>query len=160
MKKEQKIKLLSIIKNTLIPAIIEVQVTELYPVKYNFAISDSWHIKIQTNQIILFEKEGDNARVLRAMRATMAGEGYIIPTLSEPLELDVQKIEEWKFRPYGENNLINLPDLLIKLGESMKEYLQEAEKYQKKINSIFKFSENLSLPSSRNVLIEKSRANA
>lgn len=148
MNKEQKNKLFPTISDILLPVIIEIQQTEVYPVEFQYNFSSDIHLRIEKNNIILFETLNyatQSRAIINRHRA---------PNPPEPIMLNKDNLisalenhQHLKFK--------KLDFILKDFATAMIKFLKDAEQYQKEIQDIISFSKNISLSKTRIVLLEK-----
>jgi len=157
MTSQQHNKLIKTICEKLIPTILEVQTSKMYDFPCVTSLSSKLQLTIKNGTITIREErpqEDTHYEMLRTL--ARLPEGRRVAPLYTPINetLDIKKFYEWKFNQNGEN-FCNVTTQLLSFAKSMIAFLKEAEKYQNELKDIFVFSENIALPLSKFVIIEK-----
>ena len=157
MTSQQHNKLIKTICEKLIPTILEVQTSKMYDFPCFTSLNSKLQLTIKNGTITIREErpqEDTHYEMLRQLAGVP--EGRRVAPIYNPLNetLDVKNFHEWKFNRNGEN-FCNVTTQLLLFAKSMIAFLREAEKYQNELKDIFVFSENIALPLSKFVIIEK-----
>jgi hypothetical protein len=126
MTENQKNKILNIMCETLIPAIVKAQCSNFYPYPFTYNHrDDSFYLYINQN------------------------------SMTDNLHKDLQNLSKMPLRSNCQRCLGDSPSIIKSLAMSMIDFLKAAEKHQKEIEDIIQFAEHIPSSNSRIVLIEK-----
>jgi hypothetical protein len=144
MTEKQKNKLLSLMSEILIPTITKIQSSKFCPYRYSFGLTDK--------NIFSIDLDGN---------VTVSYENYVRSILNGPphRQIEYKPVEKDKIGDitFGLSTIRSFPIVIKDLAKSMVVFLKNAEQYQKDIEEIIRYSENICLPDTRNVLLGKNK---
>jgi len=152
MTEQDKNKLIKTISDKLIPTILELQKSNMFNKKLELKINAQYYLVIHNNSMYSIQSVNNKEPFRIAMLRTV-GQPELVTYAGEiKKELLLTDIENWQF---GNNLLLQSDNIILNIANKLVEHIKEAEKQQEDINKIFDYANNIALPLSKFVLIEK-----